>query len=164
MPSKYAHIIDGLPRQLGTEPAYQLKINAVKTAMRNEDGFKLHASALARAYLAIRKEKDTIKEQLSEVDIRLTAISQLLADQYEVEATSSVKLDDGSSVSVQLEPHASVVDRDALRAWAIATGLERSLALPPQTTIALTKERLLQGLPEPDGVKAHVRSKIVYRR
>jgi hypothetical protein len=164
MGGKYSGVIGNLPRELGTEPSYQTKVNAVKTAIRNEPDFKLHASALARRYLAIRREKDEIKDQLSEVDLRLTAVTQLLADQYEVEGTTSVKLEDDSSVSVQLEPHASVFDRDALRAWAIEQGLERSLALPPMTVIALTKERLLQGLSEPDGVKAAVRSKIVYRR
>jgi hypothetical protein len=164
MPGKYAHVIPGLPRELGTEPAYQTKVNAAKAVIRSEPDFKLHASALAKRYLAIRREKDLMKEQLSEVDLRLTAVTQLLADQYEVEGTSSVKLEDDSSVSIVLEPHASVFDRDALRAWAIEQGLERSLALPPMTVIALTKERLLQGLSEPDGVKAAVRSKIVYRR
>jgi hypothetical protein len=164
MAGKYTHVIDGLPRELGLEPSYQTKVNVVKNAIRNEPNFKLHASALARRYLSVRREKDLMKEQLSEVDLRLVAISQLLADQYEVEGTTSVKLEDDSSVSVQLEPHASVVDRDALRTWAIEQGLERSLALPPMTVIALTKERLLQGYDAPDGVKAHVRAKIIYRR
>jgi hypothetical protein len=161
---KYSGVIDRLPRQLGTDPSYQEKVNAVKEAMRSEPGFKLHASHLAKSYAKIRLEKEDIEEDLSEVNLRLTAVSQLLTDQYEVESTSTVKLEDGTSVGVQLEPNAQVQDRDALRKWAIESGLERSLQLPWQTTNALTKERLLQGLPEPDGVLAHVRAKIVFKR
>jgi hypothetical protein len=75
-----------------------------------------------------------------------------------------MKLDDGASVRVQYEPHATVVDREANRKWAIANGLENLLSLPWQTVNALTKESLLKGEPEPDGISVTSYPKIVYTK
>ena len=162
MASKYAKVIDRLPRLLNTEPAYQEKVNAVKVELLKE--LPRHAIALATHYAALRAAKDAVEEQLSDVNLQLEAISQLLVDQYESEGGTSVKLHDGHTVSVQYEPYAQVVDREPFRLWCVANDLEKALTLPWQTTNAITKERLLAGLAEPDGIKAHARTKIVLRK
>lgn len=218
---KYAHVIDKLPRMLGTEPDYQEKVNAVKTAMLAEptpaaqqdlvdamesllnlmrelvsfydnygvsaaeseipgnlhevqaklDNVRLmlpdHAipspAELAKLYANLRRQKDLHEEREKEINLRLEAVSQLLTESYEASNIHVVGLKDGASVSLQVEPHAVVKDKEAFRLWCIAQGLERSLALPWQTTNSLTKEHLLAGEPEPDGVEAHSRAKLVLR-
>jgi hypothetical protein len=127
-------------------------------------GGALHASKLARIFRDLRVIKKMFDEQEKVLNILLDAYGQLLVDQYEVEGTSSLKLDDGASVRVQYEPHATVVDREANRKWAIANGLENLLSLPWQTVNALTKESLLKGEPEPDGVSATSYPKVVYTK
>jgi phage host-nuclease inhibitor protein Gam len=65
---------------------------------------------------------------------------------------------------VQYEPQAKVVDRDKFLEWCKREGLERQLMLPWQTTNKLTKDALLAGQPEPDGVTAESRVKFVFAK
>lgn len=162
MASKYAKVIDSLPRLAGEEPAYQDKVNAVKLAVLAE--MPRHASAFAKRYAEIRREKNALEDQVSELNLQLTAVEQLMVDQYEVEGTTSLKLDTGESVAVQIEPYASVQDKDKFRQWCIAEGLENLMSIPWSTTNSLVKQRLLDGQPEPPGVTAYARSKIVLRK
>jgi hypothetical protein len=162
---KYAGIIDRLPRFLGTEPPYQEKVEAVKQAKLEEAGGTfLPASTLAKEYEDLRAEVAGIEEQLSEANLRLEACSQMLQTQFEVEGLTSLRLDSGQSVTVQYEPYAKVEDKEAFRQWCLRNGLETSLSLPWMTTNAITKERLLAYEPEPDGVVAQSKYKIVLRK
>ncbi len=158
---KYADVIDALPKYQGNDPSYQEKIEAVKNSILAEDPINRYASTLVQRYVEIRAEKDAVEEVLKEIQLRLDATSQLLVDSYEVEGTSSMKLVDGPTVRVQYEPHAQVINSELLRQWAITQGLERDLQLPWQTTNKITKEMLLNGENEPDGVVAWSKAKIV---
>lgn len=201
--SKYAGIIETLPRSLGTDPDFQEKVNAIKRqileppsdsttpedrqelsgealedlllevkalqsvindALIHSLGGKLQAYRLAKIYRDIRIMKSAFEDQEKVTNVLLEAYKQLLVDQYEVEGISSLKLDNGSSIRTQPEPHAQVTDKDANRKWAIENGLENSLSLPWQTVNALTKEALLQGNEPPDGVTAVSITKVVYTK
>jgi hypothetical protein len=164
MAGKYAKVVNALPKLAGEEPAYQDKVTVVKLAMIAEPEYKPGASAMAKAYAAVRAEKARIEEQLSECNLRLTAIEQLLVDQYELEDTASVRLDTGESISVQVEPYAQVQDREAFRQWCVAEGLEKLMSIPWTTANSLTKQRLVDGLPEPPGVTVFAKNKIVLRK
>jgi len=164
-PGKYAAVIDKLPKLLGAKLLgddlnYQEKVQAIKQAMCEEPGFLLQASALARQYVEARLEKDRIKEDLADVNLRLEAISQLMTDQFEVEGTSSLKLESGHSVSIFLQPYASVMDKDAFREWCVSQQLDRQMVLPWQTLNKLTNDMLLAGEPEPPGVKIFAKAEI----
>lgn len=174
-PGKYAEICKQLPRLL-EEPSYQDKVNAkkaelltrwaIETAENGDDTPAPPPTALqlARRYDSKRTEKEDIEEDLKGVQLELTAIEQLLVDRYEVEGVASIHLTEGVAIGVQLEPYASVVDRRACRLWAIEHGYEDMLQMPWQSLNAITKERLIAGDPEPDGVKAHTRPKLVRRQ
>lgn len=132
--------------------------------LRSANG-RRQAYVLARVYRRLRYVKDILEKQSEkELNVMLEAYTQLIVDQYEVEGTSSIHLDTGESVSVHYEPYASVHDRDKLRQWVIDSGLERSMSLAWATLNSMTKERLLKGESEPDGVKAYAMPKIVLRR
>jgi hypothetical protein len=129
-------------------------------------GGTIQGSELARVYRDLRGIKDMLEGHVSNINLLIEAHAQMLSEQYEVEGIKSLALNDGigGTVRVQYEPMAKVVDRDAFREWCIKEGLERQLMLPWQTTNKLTKEALLNGEAEPDGVTAESRPKFVYTR
>lgn len=164
MASKYANVISSLPRFTDTKPDYQERVNVIKTEIRGAEGFVFSSSSLAACYASVRADKEALQEELSSVQSRLTALEQLMTDQFEAEGTARIVLATGESVSVQVEPYAQVVDKDANRVWAIANGMERLLSLPWQTVNKLTKDAILAGESEPDGVTCYAKTKIVLRR
>lgn len=129
-------------------------------------GGNIQGSELARVYRDLRNIKDMIEGHESNINLLIESHAQLMAEQFEVEGVSSLTLNDGigGNVRVQYEPAAKVVDRDAFREWCIKQGLERQLMLPWQTTNKLTKDALLAGEPEPDGVTAESRAKFVFTK
>ena len=123
----------------------------------------MSAVFLASVYKKIREAKDELAAQASKIEVQLKAATQLLIDQYEAEGTTMVRLAEGGSVAVQIKPHATVVDLEANRQWAIQNGLEKLLRLPWATVNTLTGERLLAGEAEPEGVTCYAESHIVFR-
>lgn len=121
-------------------------------------------SDVAREYAKVRAERTHLEGLLSVVNERLAVVTLSLLPKFEEEDLSSVKLDTGQTISVQREPYASVTDKETYRTWCIENGHQNEMMLPWQTTNAMTKERLLQGEPEPDGVEAFVLEKLVLRK
>lgn len=136
-------------------------VSVLHAALLEAAGGQHHASTFARCYATLRRIENELDEHTKEVRLLLKAYEQLTINQYEVEGTMNLKLDTGASVRVQPEPYAQVIDRDAFHDWCRANGLERSMQLPWMTTNSLTKARLLDGQPEPDGVRAFVNTKVV---
>lgn len=158
---KYTKVLAGLPKFLGTEPAYQEKVDAVKKEiLAKADATFLPASALGKEYVDLRAEIDHIKGLLSDANLELEAVTQLMVDQFEVEGVSSLKLSNGQNIVTFPEPYISVSDKEACRLWAIKEGLERSMALPWPTLSAIAKDALLTGKPAPDGTTMFAKTKI----
>lgn len=122
------------------------------------------ASSVAKVFVGVRKMKNAYNEQEKITNILVEAYEQILINQYEIEETTSLKLDDGAAVRIQYEPHGAVTDKEANRLWAIENGMENSLSLPWQTVNALTKEALLRGEEPPAGVECTTRTKVVYTK
>lgn len=118
------------------------------------------ASKIVRVYEDLRRLKETFSVQEKVTDLLIAAYEQLMVAQYQAEGTTSMTLNSGRAIRYNLEPHAQVTDKIANRLWAVKNNLENSLALPWQTINALTKQALLDGEPEPDGVEAIARPKI----
>jgi len=138
------------------------EINTLSRMFYDACGHLRWASRLSEGYAEVRKAKDALKESLSGLNLVLNAYEQLVIEQLEVEGTTGLTLTNGDKIRSQPEPHAKVEDPDAFREWCVKEGLERSLQLPWGTTNSMTKERLLNGDPEPPGVKAYSRDKIVF--
>ncbi|MCR4300852.1 MAG: hypothetical protein NUV51_04515 [Sulfuricaulis sp.] len=118
------------------------------------------AAEFARAYADCRDMAARIGEWESSLNLLTEAFQQLMVDQMEVEGVTSMKLVSGRPVSTYLEPYAQVTDKETFRLWCVAQGLERQMALPWGTANALTKARLLEGEPEPDGVTCYAKTKV----
>ena len=158
MASKWAKIIAKLPRYLGTEPDYQTKVDALKQEILKEE--PKSASHFAQQYASVRKEKDELKNKLSEVQVRLEAYTQLLIQQYEDEDISNLRLASGESVTTMPEPYCVIENRDEFRDWCINHGYQTLMTLPWQTANSELKDRLTRGENEMPGTRAYFRTKI----
>lgn len=187
-----------LPAEDDEDPRYQEKVNAVKdelsctsdsitilfaalTDMKADlDGLlaavvtehrteEYTPEALAKLYTLARRSKDEAKAILSFVQLRVTALEQLLVTSQkedergwgEYGATEkTVRMQSGGSVRVEYEPAGKVVDRERFQQWCLDNALVNRMYLNPQTMNAILKERLLAGMPEMDGVEAFSRAKV----
>lgn len=170
-PGKYEEVIKGLPRLPDDNPSYQREVNERKDAFRAE-GITT-PDLMAERYKVLRSVKDDLEEEQKQLQKQITALEQMLSTSKENEdngwglygaGPNAIKLPDGSSITVQPEPTGKVEDKEKFRLWCIANGLENSLQLWPSTMNAITKERLLAGEAEPDGVAVYYRDKIVLRK
>ena len=143
------------------ESAYQEQVNAVKRALVATPQTE---ADLAKNIVAIRQEKSEVKEQLADVQLRLTAAEQLLCDRFDDQGMTQLKLESGETVSTQVKPYARVQDRQKFRQWCVENGFEESLSLPWQTTNQLVSDRLVDGLPEPDGIETYKQTTVVLRK
>ena len=143
------------PESSGFQDRVDVAKNAIKASSQVD---------LAHQLLAVRAEKDDAKETLAEINIRLVAIEQYLADAFEHVGVTGIKLDTGETISTQVKPWARVEDKRAFRAWCVDNGYEESLALPWQTTNSLVSDRLVEGLPEPDGIETFKQTTVVVRK
>jgi hypothetical protein len=161
MAGKYAGVIDKLPKFVDPDQSHQDEVDLLKLSLLTtlDNGPKL-----AEAYVQVRDEEAKLDEEMKGIHLRKRALEQLITDQFEHDDISSLKLASGHSVSVQLEPTAQTIDREANRLWCIRERLENQMVLHPSTLLALTKQRLLDGLEAPDGVKVSARAKLVLRR
>lgn len=123
-----------------------------------------NAATAARMYRNVRIVRNSYKEQERVNKIIKAAYEQILVETYETEGMTNLKLGDfiGGSIRYEEQPHAKVVDKEANRKWAIASGLENSLALAWGTVNAIAKKALENGEPEPDGTELTKRVKVVY--
>lgn len=188
---KYTKVIQGLPDLPAEEdkPGYQAQIQAIKQDIRKTTTHT--PESLAQEYEKIRfgefgavrdeEFKETIrtmfgkkglKDLLTEVQKRLTAVEQMLQESCDNDepgwglygaGPTTVRLASGEALDVRYEPVGKVEDKDAFRKWCIENGLEESLQLWPTTMNAITKKKLLNGEEVPAGVKAFVQKKIFFR-
>ena len=162
---KYSKIIGDLPKappgMFGDEEGgkYQDRVDTAKGPFQGKT-----TAELAALVHELRAEKEAAKEIVSEIGVRLAAVEQMIVDSYEAEGITTIKLEGIGSVRTQSEPHAVTRDKEACRIWCLNNGYQNEMVLPWGTINAITKERLLEGEPEPDGVSVYVRTKVVVTR
>lgn len=160
--SKYIDVLTRLGRLPSHgEASREEALVALRTKILEES---FTPAALARYWADKRAALVAAEDVVSGLNLEIEAVSTLLVSAYETADVTSQTLMDGRSISVQPEPHAQVEDREAFRLWCLANGYERELTLSWQTANAVTKERLLRGEPEPEGVKAYIRYKLILRK
>ena len=157
---KYSHIAATLTPRPDASP-YQERVNDEKRTITD---LSLSEADLAKQLITVRAERDKIKDHLASITVRQTAYEQLISDAFEAAGVTSVKLDTGDTVSTQIKPYARIADKSAFRAWCVANGYEDALALPWQTTNQLVADRLVEGLPEPDGIDTYKQTTVILRR
>jgi hypothetical protein len=162
---KYSGVLEDKPRWKNENPKYQEKIENRRKEIEAELGdLALSPHDLARTYIAIRTEKEAKEDELKALELDFEAIIGLLADRYEIEGVSSLKLETGDTVRVEFQPYSVVKDREKNWQWCKDNGLERSMNINWQTLNALVKDRILTDGEIPDGVEVTVKPKVVFSK
>lgn len=168
MASKYDKILPKL-KPLPPDPSYQDKVQVIKQSIL-QSGNTINGRTLAAGYTALRAQKDKVQEDMDDIDLLLEAYTQLLADSSESDpewgtfgaSKNTIKLENGDKIEIRKKPYAQVVDKEAVRLWAIKNGYERQLGLPWMTLNSITAERLMAGDAEPDGVECFMKNTIYF--
>lgn len=159
---KYVGLV--LPRMIGVKPSLLDKVDALKRQIVEDKDFQRHAGSISQTYAEIRREAEDKADELAEVKLRLTAVMQLMIEQYEVESTSVIAHSNGDKIQIHPEPHLIVTDKSRFRLACKEAGLESLMSLPWATANKLMKERALEGLNAYEGGALYMRSKISFTR
>lgn len=167
---KYAAITPGLP-EIPVNPDWQTRLDNFKQkALELSVDGALTPQQLLTQYKLLRQQRDELQTKLSDNYLALEAFTQMLIESNNRQedgwgaygaSSNTLIAPNGSRIRIDVEPYATVVDKDANRQWAVKEGLERMLALPWQTLNSLVKKRLLNGQGEPPGVKTFKKRTIV---
>lgn len=135
------------------EPSYQEKINELKAEYV---GFE--TADLAREFKIAKLKKKELEEQVSDLNVGLAALSQLLVDNLQGQELQKVSLDAGGTVYLQVEVYPSTKDRAALQNWVIAEEMMELLTVNYRTLQGVVKERLIAGEALPPGVEVFLKT------
>lgn len=154
-PGKWNRLLRDVPL-VQEEPSYQARVDERKTEYADFDAVRL-----VKTYFALRDVKQREEEAISDVNLSIKAIEQLLIAAYTAQDISSLTVEDLGSVRVQPEPTVKVLDKEAFRQWCLANGFEREMTLHYQTAVSVMKTLLENGEPIPDCVEINCYTRVV---
>lgn len=154
---KWGHLVGVLPK-LNTRTERFDEQDALRDQIINDykaenGGQPPPTSFLVDQYLALRDAKDAVKSQLSDIQLELDTLTNMIEQRYEDEGLQKVTASDGAAVGMHYEPYAQVTDNDAMVEWAKKNGLERKLTLLWPTVNSEVKAALESGTAVYDGEK-----------
>ena len=151
------------------ESSYQEKVNAEKQEILGvtEGGEGANVNRLAAFFASNKAAKDALEEQVSVINVRLEALSQLLCESLEEQSMEKVTLSSGATGYIQDTPYPSVKDRVALYEWGEKEFGKKAwremLTMNYNTLKAITSERLVGGKPAPAGVEVFLKTQFRLR-
>jgi hypothetical protein len=155
--SKYDSLKGKLPG-FQQEASFQEKVNAIK-----DEFSALEKGDLAREFAKARIQKKELEAQISDLNVGLEALSQLLNEHLEAEGMNKFQLVTGETCYQQIEPYSSVADQGALFAFIKKQKMRNLLTLPWGTMNALNKERLTSGKPAMPGTQVFLKTSVRMR-
>ena len=161
MAGKYSKVAAQLPRADPKDGKFQEQVNARKAELGKTEQA---AGPLAKLYAGLKADKVELEAQEKALNINLAAVEQLMWSAFESAGVESLGLEGGGSISVSPDISVSVNNRDKMREWAVANGLERELTLYASTVESIMKQRLLAGADIPSCVTLGSYTKTNYRR
>jgi hypothetical protein len=172
MPGKYTELRKVLPA-FEEEPDYQKRIDEAKMAiLGTDDAEGSNVARLAAIFAEAKREKEVLEECDSKncgvclycVNVKITALSQLLVHALQDQSLEKVSLSRGGSVFLQDTPYPSVEEKDKLMSWIDENEMSAMLTLPWMTLKGICNERLQAGEEVPPGVKVFIKTEARYRR
>jgi|HubBroStandDraft_3_1064219.scaffolds.fasta_scaffold116584_1 hypothetical protein len=151
---KYTQLKGKLPA-FEQPPAWQQKVEASKASY-----IGLDVAGLARELKLFKLQKDNAEQNISEFNIEIEAVSQILLSELSAQQLQSFKLETGETISIRDEPYVSIEDKAACRKWQVREKLTPLMSAPWQTINALIKERLIEGRPIPKWAKVFLKSTV----
>ncbi len=133
---------------------------------------RMDAQMIAALYIIARADVATVEAAAFRANLELEAVSQLLIANNDTKkdpawgafgaSPNSIKMTNGDNIRLQGAPFPLPSDKAKFREWCFANGYRDKMVLPDKELSDLSKACLLNGQPQPDGVKAYVRTTIVY--
>ena len=146
------------------ESPYQEKINAAKQALiGTESGEGANVNKLAAIFSGIKQLKDSLEDKISEFNVQLEALSQLLCEALEDQQIEKITLASGATGFIQDTPYPVVKDKDAVLAWIKKEKMQALLGVNYQTLKGLTNERLVAGKPCIPGTEVFLKTQFRLR-
>lgn len=146
------------------ETTYQDKINEEKRNILGvESGEGANVNRLAAFFASQKTAKDKLEDEISEYNIRLEALSQLLCDALQEQSIEKLTLASGATGFIQDTPYPQVKDKGALMAWIKKHKMQSLLGINYQTLKGVTNERLVAGQPPPAGVEVYLKTQFRLR-
>jgi hypothetical protein len=186
-PGKYDHLLHKLKPLPPEDLEYQERVDEMKQSLRtcphchgreepcaycHSTGRRtLTGKTLAEMYIMSRNDKETLEQAIKNATLELAALEQMLIASQEQQdqdwgefgaSDRTVKLATGDSVRVQPEVYAQAKDKQAFREWCFSNGMRNKMELPEKQRNDLSKDRLLNGLPEASGIELYVRTRVVF--
>jgi hypothetical protein len=96
-------------------------------------------------YIDMREHKKRVEEREKEFNLAFAAVCLMIEQGYTEAGITSLRNDDGRSVTSQPEPHITIQDPDACRDWCLSNGYGNLMSLAWGTLNSLGKEMLLEG-------------------
>src|SRR5438034_9504992 len=109
MASKYEKLVVKLP-VFEQESSFQAKVDEWK-AIFGENPEDASLSALSARYAVLRDNKNTLEDEISIINIRLEALSQMIVANMQANDQDSVRLSSGATVFLSYEVYPSVEDK-----------------------------------------------------
>jgi len=156
---KYTKLRGVLPA-FQEESSYQDKVNDEKKLLlaHAENMEDANINRFASLYGAGKAAKDALEEQISAINIRLEALSQLLVEAMENQGADKIQLSTGATVYIQDTPYPQVKDREALMAWINKNKMALLLSVNYQTLKGMTNDMLVAGKKPPEGVEVFLKT------
>jgi hypothetical protein len=156
---KYAHL--NLPRMPRDEEGdHRARVREFKTAV----GRGKTTTALVTYYAEVRRAMDKIKEEKTSIQVKIDGLTEMIVDSFEEEGVTSLKLEGGDTVRVDVKPIPGMKDREKFRLWCLEQGFEKEMHLHYMTAQSLVCQMLLEGKPEPPGVEAFMGDTIKFTK
>jgi hypothetical protein len=158
MASKYKKLAGAYP-VYAEEATYQERIDSWKRERYGDNWQDADMAALAATVKLIRAEKQDLEKGVSDCNLALEALSQMMAEALQADALDSMSLATGQTVSLLYELYPSVKNKDTLRSWCEGNGLINAYQLPWSTLRGVCNDLGLAGRPLPDGVEGYMKTK-----
>ncbi len=165
MPGKYSHLKDSLTR-FQSEPEYQERVNKKKDEIKQtlkDEGQVVTVKTLGLVYIKARIEKDRLEELVKAQNLIIEAMQQELVDLLESQDFTSLKLDNGVSISIKDDVYVTVKDKSTFHQWVRDNELEDLFSVNYQTMSSMVKNKLIDGEELPPGIDTYFKQSIMMR-
>lgn len=165
MPGKYSSFKGQLTKFSG-EPEYQDRVNKKKEEIQGAiiaQGKTPNPTNFGATLVEARLEKQRLEDLVKAQNLIIEAMNQTLVELLESENYSSLKLNNGVSLSIKDDVYCTVVNKKQFYDWIEETGQQDLLTVNYQTMSSITKSNLIAGEPIPPGIGTYFKQSISVR-
>lgn len=146
---------------------FQQKVDEAKLDFRshNREGGPLENKVtMAKELRKIIRSKEELETQISELNVKIEALNQMLVDELEDEGITKFTLPEGLTTYQEQRVYVAIQDKEKFYEWIDANGLDDLYTVHSSTASALVKERLENGQELPPGAAAFLKASIRFRQ